>query len=71
MATEITGRGDPQRSLVILWSTEKRPTRGPTPDLHHEYRTRTAHSDFQFGFQRVLDGIVILARRRQAEHSGQ
>src|SRR5215218_9985909 len=29
MATEYSGRGDPARSMALLWGTQKPPTRGP------------------------------------------
>jgi AcrR family transcriptional regulator len=33
MTTEYTGRGDPARSLELLWGAQKPPTRGPKPGL--------------------------------------
>jgi len=33
MTTEYSGRGDPARSLALLWGAEKHPTRGPKPGL--------------------------------------
>jgi AcrR family transcriptional regulator len=33
MTVEYKGRGDPQRSLALLWRTQPEPTRGPKPSL--------------------------------------
>jgi AcrR family transcriptional regulator len=33
MTTEYPGRGDPARSLELLWGAQKPPTRGPKPGL--------------------------------------
>lgn len=33
MTAEYKGRGDPQRSLALLWRARREPTRGPKPSL--------------------------------------
>jgi AcrR family transcriptional regulator len=33
VTAEYKGRGDPQRSLALLWRTKREPTRGPKPSL--------------------------------------
>lgn len=33
MTVEYKGRGDPQRSLALLWRARREPTRGPKPSL--------------------------------------
>jgi AcrR family transcriptional regulator len=33
MATEYSGRGDPARTMALLWGVRKRPKRGPRPAL--------------------------------------
>jgi AcrR family transcriptional regulator len=60
MTTEYSGRGDPARSMALLWGTQKPPTRGPKPGLSVEQIVQTAI--------RVADaeGLAALSMRRVA-----
>jgi AcrR family transcriptional regulator len=42
VTTEYSGRGDPSRSLELLWGRQERPRRGPKPRLTVEMVTRAA-----------------------------
>jgi AcrR family transcriptional regulator len=64
MATEFTGRGDPQRSLDLLWGTAKAPTRGPKPGLSVKRIVRAAIDVAD------ADGLATLSMRRVAESLG-
>jgi AcrR family transcriptional regulator len=61
---EYTGRGDPARSMALLWGTQKPPTRGPKPGLRVEQIVEAAI--------RVADaeGLAALSMRRVAGELG-
>jgi AcrR family transcriptional regulator len=42
MATEYSGRGDPARTMALLWGVQKRPRRGPKPGLSVDRIVRAA-----------------------------
>ena len=42
MTVEYKGRGDPQRSLALLWRARREPTRGPKPSLTIDEIVETA-----------------------------
>jgi AcrR family transcriptional regulator len=62
--TEYTGRGDPARSMALLWGVQKAPTRGPKPGLRVEQIVAAAI--------RVADaeGLAALSMRRVAGELG-
>jgi AcrR family transcriptional regulator len=62
--TEYTGRGDPARSMALLWGIQKPPTRGPKPGLRVERIVEAAI--------RVADaeGLAALSMRRVAGELG-
>lgn len=62
--TEYTGRGDPARSLELLWGTRKRPKRGPKPGLSVERIVRAAIELAD------ADGLAALSMRRVADQLG-
>jgi AcrR family transcriptional regulator len=64
MSTEYTGRGDPARSMALLWGTQKLPSRGPKPGLSVERIVQAAI--------RVADaeGLAALSMRRVATELG-
>jgi AcrR family transcriptional regulator len=62
--TEYTGRGDPARSMALLWGAQKSPTRGPKPGLSVE-RIVAAAIELADGA-----GLAALSMRRVAEHLG-
>ena len=64
MAPEYLGRGDPRRTLDLLWGDGPRPTRGPKPGLTVEDIVRAAID--LAGEQ----GIAGLSMRRVAERLG-
>jgi AcrR family transcriptional regulator len=64
MTTEFTGRGDPQRSMDLLWGTAKPPTRGPKPGLTTARIVRAAIELAD------ADGLPALSMRRVAERLG-
>ena len=64
MAPEYTGRGDPRRSLDLLWGGGQRPTRGPRPGLAVESIVQAAIALAD------EDGIAGLSMRRVAERLG-
>jgi AcrR family transcriptional regulator len=64
MATEFTGRGNPQRSIDLLWGTTKAPTRGPKPGLSVQLIVRAAIEVAD------ADGLAALSMRRVAERLG-
>ena len=64
MTTEYTGRGDPQRSLDLLWGTAKPPTRGPKPGLSVEQIVRAAIEVAD------AEGLAALSMRRVADRLG-
>ena len=64
MAPEYLGRGDPRRSLDLLWGDAPRPTRGPKPGLSLGIIVRAA---IELAGE---DGIAGLSMRRVAERLG-
>jgi AcrR family transcriptional regulator len=64
MATEYSGRGDPARSMALLWGTQKPPTRGPKPGLSVERIVRAA-IELADG-----SGLAALTMRRVADRLG-
>jgi AcrR family transcriptional regulator len=62
--TEYTGRGDPARSMALLWGVQKPPTRGPKPGLQVDRIVAAAI--------RVADaeGLAALSMRRVAGELG-
>ena len=64
MTREYSGRGDPARSLALLWGTQKSPTRGPKPGLSVERIVRVAIE--------LADatGLAALSMRRVADQLG-
>jgi AcrR family transcriptional regulator len=61
MSTEYSGRGDPQRSMELLWGTQKSPTRGPKPGISVEQIVRAAIELAD------AEGLAALSMRRVAE----
>ncbi|MEU7001424.1 TetR/AcrR family transcriptional regulator [Nonomuraea sp. NPDC046570] len=64
MATEYTGRGDPARSLALLWRTSERPSRKGKPDLGVDRIVRAAIDVAD------AEGLAALSMRRVAERLG-
>ena len=64
MAPEYAGRGDPQRSLDLLWGDVARPTRGPRPGLEVADILRAA---LALADAEGLDGVSM---RRVADRLG-
>jgi AcrR family transcriptional regulator len=64
MAPEYTGRGDPRRSLALLWGLEEKPRRGPKRGLSVE-RVVTAAIELA-----DAEGLSALSMRRVAERLG-
>jgi AcrR family transcriptional regulator len=64
MTTEYSGRGDPARSLELLWGAQKPPTRGPKPGLTVQRIVQAAI--------KVADaeGLQALSMRRVATELG-
>lgn len=64
MTTEYPGRGNPQRSLELLWGEPKVPARGPKPglDLARIVRAAIELAD--------AEGLAALSMRRVAERLG-
>lgn len=64
MALEYSGRGDPARTMALLWGTQKGPTRGPKPGLSVErvVRASIAVAD--------AEGLPGLSMRRVADAVG-
>lgn len=62
--TEYTGRGDPARTMALLWGLRKKPTRGPKQGLSVEeiVRAGIAAAD--------EEGLAALSMRRVAERLG-
>lgn len=62
--TEYAGRGDPARSMALLWGTGQSPTRGPKPGLSVSAISAAAID--------VVDaeGLEALSMRRVAERLG-
>ena len=66
MTTEYTGRGDPARSMALLWRTPERPSsgRGRKPGLTVDRIVQAAIEVAD------ADGLAALSMRRVAEHLG-
>jgi AcrR family transcriptional regulator len=64
MATEYSGRGDPARTMALLWGTQKRPSRGPKPGLSVERVVQTAIEISD------AEGLGALSMRRVADRLG-
>lgn len=62
--TEYSGRGDPARSLALLWGAQKGPTRGPKPGLSVERIVRAAIAVAD------AEGLAALSMRRVADRLG-
>jgi AcrR family transcriptional regulator len=64
VTTEYSGRGDPARSLKLLWGAQKQPTRGPRPGLSVQRIVQAAI--------RIADaeGLEALSMRRVAAELG-
>jgi AcrR family transcriptional regulator len=62
--TEYTGRGDPARSLAILWRTGERASRKGKPDLSVDLIVRAAIEVAD------AEGIAALSMRKVAERLG-
>ncbi|MGH8929634.1 MAG: TetR/AcrR family transcriptional regulator [Egibacteraceae bacterium] len=62
--TEYSGRGDPARSMELLWGTRKSHTRGPKPGLDVEQIGRAAIEIAD------AEGLTGLSMRRVAEQLG-
>jgi AcrR family transcriptional regulator len=61
VSVENTGRGDPQRSMALLWGAHKPPTRGPRPGLSVQRIVQTAIELAD------AEGLPALSMRRVAE----
>jgi AcrR family transcriptional regulator len=64
MTTEYSGRGDPARSMALLWGTQKHPTRGPKPGLSVQRIVQAA-----IGIADA-EGLQALSMRRVADELG-
>jgi AcrR family transcriptional regulator len=64
MPSEFSGRGQPERSLVLLWGLRKSPSRGPKPGLSVE---RVVRAGIEVA---DADGLDALSMRRVAEQLG-
>jgi len=64
MTTEYSGRGDPARSMALLWGTQKSPTRGPKPGLSVQQIADTAIQVAD------AEGLAALSMRRVAVELG-
>jgi AcrR family transcriptional regulator len=64
MTTEYAGRGDPARSMALLWGAQKAPRRGPKPGLSVERIIRAAIELAD------AEGLAALSMRRVAERLG-
>ncbi|CAA9547133.1 MAG: Transcriptional regulator, AcrR family, partial [uncultured Thermomicrobiales bacterium] len=64
VTTEYSGRGDPARSLALLWEGRKEPTRGPKPGLSLERIVRAAIEVAD------AEGLAVTSMRRVAERLG-
>ena len=62
MTAEYKGRGDPQRSLALLWRGQREPTRGPKPALAVEQIVATAIEIAD------AEGLPAVTMRRVAEY---
>lgn len=64
MSKEISGRGDPARSIELLWGVAPRPTRGPKQQLDVRQLARVAIQIAD------AEGLAALSMRRVAEELG-
>lgn len=64
MTTEYSGKGDPARSLALLWRTSERPSRKGKPDLSVDRIVRAAIEVAD------TEGMAALSMRRVAERLG-
>jgi AcrR family transcriptional regulator len=64
MANEFSGRGDPARSLALLWGTARKPTRGPKQQLDVRRIAEVAISIAD------AEGLGALSMRRVADELG-
>jgi AcrR family transcriptional regulator len=64
MTAEYPGRGDPARSMALLWGAQKQPTRGPKPGLSID---RIVHTAIQLA---DAEGLAALSMRRVAAELG-
>jgi len=64
VATEYSGGGDPERTMALLWGTQKVPSRGPKPGLSVERVVRAAVGVAD------AEGLSALSMRRIAEGLG-
>ena len=64
MSKEITGRGDPVKTLELLWGGNRAPRRGPKP--------KVALADIVSAAIRIADaeGLDAVSTRRVAEEVG-
>ena len=66
MAPEYAGRGDPRRSLDLLWGDGPRPTRGPKPGLSvativrdRDRRSPTRRASTALSMRRVAERLGV------------
>lgn len=64
MTTEYSGRGDPARSLALLWGKPRSPARGPKPGLRVEQIVQAAIAVAD------VEGLAALSMRRVADRLG-
>lgn len=64
MTIEYTGKGDPARSLALLWRTSEKPSRKGKPDLNV---TRIVSAAIEVA---DTEGLAALSMRRVAERLG-
>jgi AcrR family transcriptional regulator len=64
MTTEYSGRGDPARSMALLWGAQKSPTRGPKPGLSVQRIVQAAIEVAD------AEGLAALSMRRVATELG-
>lgn len=62
--TEYSGRGDPARTMELLWGTKRKPSRGPKPGLSVERIVRAAVEVAD------AEGLSALSMKRVAERLG-
>lgn len=64
ISTEYSGRGDPVRSVQLLWGTRERPSRGPKPGMSLE---RIVEAAIEIADR---EGLSALSMQRVASHLG-
>jgi AcrR family transcriptional regulator len=64
VTTDYSGRGDPARSIPLLWRDQRRPTRGPRPGLDVDRIVAAAVELAD------AEGLAALSMRRVAERLG-